>query len=472
MTQLPNVALVAVGTEAFFGPTVLAVLESLKHVAPAETILFSDVDYEFAAPNARTVKIDAIRTKEQYSEFVIKKMLDYIPESISHILVIQHDGYVLDGNAWRDEFLQYDYIGAPWDYKDSRNVGNGGFSLRSRWLMFCVQNDPFITVLTPEDEIICRLYRHYLEQKYAVKFAPEQLAHKFSFEQHAPTQPTLGFHAHFHSPYKPVIVLRRSGAMGDIIMLEPVMEWFYKQGFIVVLDIPGDVYQLFENHHFQVHHISQLKEITPEMRVINFDMTYEVWPHMLVLDAYYRAAGVQMGTLRNPQLNFSKTDAGNLFGRYVVLHIDDTAMAHRNVHGVKWGEVVHELRNREYQVVQVGHAPAVSKLATKVYTNQRTLAHIISCAEAFIGIESGPAQIAVACGVRSLLFAGSVKVPLRYFNDEKITVLQNPCPIGKDGCYHKVVSVVGQPCEVDERWPPCISHTTDYVVHRINKFLL
>ena len=41
-----------------------------------------------------------------------------------------------DGNRWRDEFLEYDYIGAPWNVPagSRNNIGNGGFSLRRKFL--------------------------------------------------------------------------------------------------------------------------------------------------------------------------------------------------------------------------------------------------------------------------------------------------------------------------------------------------
>jgi hypothetical protein len=113
----------------------------------------------------------------KYNEFGVKELYKYI--ETSHVLLIQHDGYVLDGSRWSDEFLQYDYIGAPWTYKDGRNVGNGGFSLRSRRLHEILASDKSIDICSPEDEIIGRLYRPYLEKNYGVKFAPEYLAHKF-----------------------------------------------------------------------------------------------------------------------------------------------------------------------------------------------------------------------------------------------------------------------------------------------------
>ncbi len=72
----------------------------------------------------------------------------------SHALCIQWDGYVLRGQAWDPAFLTYDYIGAPWPhFSDGHNVGNGGFSLRSRRLLEACRQLPF-DGQTAEDVVI------------------------------------------------------------------------------------------------------------------------------------------------------------------------------------------------------------------------------------------------------------------------------------------------------------------------------
>lgn len=119
-----------------------------------------------------------ISNKEQYSEFVIKHIAEYV--NTSHMLIIQSDGFVLNPNAWDDSWLQYDYIGATWLYKDGMNVGNGGFSLRSKKLM-SIMSTFDIRNFHPEDSVICRLYRSKLEDM-GIKFAPEEVANKFSIE--------------------------------------------------------------------------------------------------------------------------------------------------------------------------------------------------------------------------------------------------------------------------------------------------
>jgi hypothetical protein len=78
------------------------------------------------------------------------------------------------------------------------NVGNGGFSLRTRRLMEIVATDPAITAYHPEDLKICRHYRPYLEREYAIRFAPDDVARRFSIEGYKQSNRThtteFGFH--------------------------------------------------------------------------------------------------------------------------------------------------------------------------------------------------------------------------------------------------------------------------------------
>ena len=99
-------------------------------------------------------------------------------------------------------FMHYDYIGAAWNHYpvgDQRVFqGNGGFSLRSRRLMEVVATDPAIRRRHPEDRRICRDYRPHLEQAHGIRFAPEDVARRFSIEGYGQTNRThtteFGFH--------------------------------------------------------------------------------------------------------------------------------------------------------------------------------------------------------------------------------------------------------------------------------------
>jgi len=128
--------------------------------------------------NKNVIAIPAIKSHQDYANFKIKRLHEYV--ETSHVLIIEHDGFVLNPDAWDDRFLEYDYIGAPWCYNDGYNVGNGGFSLRSRRLLEVLRSD-HIRHVYPEDHVIGRTYRRYLERS-GMKFAPESLAHRFAIE--------------------------------------------------------------------------------------------------------------------------------------------------------------------------------------------------------------------------------------------------------------------------------------------------
>lgn len=464
--HLPQITLVAI-TDRDHGKTIEAIDKTLKRIRPLRTILFSDVYIE--NPLFECIVIEPLRSITRYNEWVTWRLAHYIESS--HILLIQHDGYVIDETVWTDEFLAYDYIGAPWNYKDGRNVGNGGFSIRSKRLHDILASDPEIKVGSPEDEIICRLYRGYLEKTHGITYAPEELAHRFSFEMHKPQQKTFGFHNHFYEPYKEPIVLRRTGAMGDVIMLEPVMEYFNSKGYRVILDTLPHYYNLFYKHYFRVEHVAFLEgEDTSGYRMINFDMAYEVTPRQLALKSYFTMAGVQDYTLRNPRLNFQSTHETKLFDKYIVVHIDDTDMPHRNVRGIDWEYVCIAVETMGYEMFQIGRRDAAGKAGIKINTpNESMMAYVIAGADLFIGIDSGPGQIAVSCGVKSVLFFGSVNPEYRYADLDNVTVIQNYCPFA--GCYHSAISTIGVDCMIEKENPPCMRHETDEVIKVLNSLL-
>jgi hypothetical protein len=141
--------------------------------------------------------VDApIHSAKDYSRWVCTELYKHVPTS--HLLIFQWDGYIRNAQAWDDAWLRYDYIGAPWWFTDGMNVGNGGFSLRTRRLMEIMASDPEITQYHPEDVRICRHYRPYLERVHGIAFAPEAVARRFSLEGHKQPSRThtdqFGFH--------------------------------------------------------------------------------------------------------------------------------------------------------------------------------------------------------------------------------------------------------------------------------------
>jgi hypothetical protein len=159
------------------------------------------------------VPIRRISSAAEYSRFVIKELAHQV--TTDFVQIVQWDGYVINGPAWTDEFQKYDYIGARWWFReDGWNVGNGGFSLRSRRLLEALQ-DPEILVEHPEDDVICLVYRELLQDRYGIRIAPAELADRYSFEGAPPTLREFGFHRLFNFP-----LLYGEVALAEI--LEPI----------------------------------------------------------------------------------------------------------------------------------------------------------------------------------------------------------------------------------------------------------
>lgn len=132
----------------------------------------------------------------QYNDHVLN-LIDHTDND--YVMLIQDDGHPINSELWDDEYLEYDYIGAPWPHEESwinlqlqeqqpyirenfpkNRIGNGGFCIRSKkFLEFSSQYKSCNGL--GEDTFLCtRKYNEAIE--YGIKFAPFELAAKFSYE--------------------------------------------------------------------------------------------------------------------------------------------------------------------------------------------------------------------------------------------------------------------------------------------------
>ena len=141
---------------------------------------------------------EGLESREAYSAFVLKGLLAHV--QTSHALLVQWDGFVVGPEVWDPGFLAFDYIGARWPWQAAgTDVGNGGFSLRSRRLLEVLAGGRFMPVPgVPEDELICRVWRPVLEREHGIRFAPGVVADRFSYERVQGGGPTFGFHGLFN----------------------------------------------------------------------------------------------------------------------------------------------------------------------------------------------------------------------------------------------------------------------------------
>lgn len=179
----------------------IRVLKTMNDILlPAKSIFFSHAQHDI--PSIESVQIPKLNSVIEYGHFIANDLVNYI--NTEFCFIIHHDGYVIDVNNWTDEFLNYDFIGAPWPFNvmawdEKYRLGNGGFCIRSTRMMKAykqlLQGRKYDI---GEDIILCVMYRDKLEE-LGFNFASIKLASRFSFEHEIPErtckiEECFGFH--------------------------------------------------------------------------------------------------------------------------------------------------------------------------------------------------------------------------------------------------------------------------------------
>ena len=191
--QLPQVTLMAM-TSVNVYETVQAMKYSMREIDFGDAVLISDKKPWYLPKNIRfsyTTKLDSI---DKFNYKMVYELKDHIKTDFC--LVVHADGYVIHPENWSDEFLTYDYIGAPWPlpkndyaYRDSQGnicrVGNS-VSLRSKRLLEypTTHNLPWEKVyddMYNEDVFLCCMHKNEME-KDGLKWAPIEVAVRFGRE--------------------------------------------------------------------------------------------------------------------------------------------------------------------------------------------------------------------------------------------------------------------------------------------------
>lgn len=191
MLKLPDVTLICLTNKDFEGHR--------------KAIDNSSEDIEWGG--AKLIWDEKCNSIDEWNRKIIYELPTYI--STRFAMLIHADGYVIRPQSWREEFLDYDYIGAPWplpndgySYRTPKGqlirVGNS-VSLRSKRLMERVAQFPWKPYFgnTNEDGFMSVHHREELEAE-GFKFAPLELAVHFSKEHEIPENvglETFAFHA-------------------------------------------------------------------------------------------------------------------------------------------------------------------------------------------------------------------------------------------------------------------------------------
>ena len=195
MIYLPDVTLICVSSVKL-DQTLYAFRKSMQGISFGDVKLVTHEESipGYAESGIALERCHQINSIDSYSAYMMYELHKHV--NTSHCITIQADGFIINPDKWDPLWLEYDYIGAVWPHYDQYNVGCGGMSLRSRKLLQATSKitDDQTDYDIPEDLMICRYYRAFLEQGFAIRYAPPAVANHFSQEMMAQPWSTFSFH--------------------------------------------------------------------------------------------------------------------------------------------------------------------------------------------------------------------------------------------------------------------------------------
>ena len=199
MLELPNCTLIALGTKN---------VEGMYHA-----LEYSQRGIKWGA--VKLITEISCPTIDDWNRAIIYDLRRYVDTDFC--MLVHPDGFVVHPESWRAEFLDYDYIGAPWplptdDYSyrtpdgEIVRVGNS-VSLRSRELLELpfrleVAWRPYFGNTNEDGFLTCHNRR--LFQHFGARYAPIEVAKYFSREMEIPenqdVESPFAFHIHDTMP--------------------------------------------------------------------------------------------------------------------------------------------------------------------------------------------------------------------------------------------------------------------------------
>jgi len=199
MLELPQITLIALGTKNVEG-MYNALQQSQKGIKWGAVKLITEMQ---------------CNTIDEWNHAIIFDLRRFVDTDFC--MLIHPDGFVVNPESWREEFLYYDYIGAPWPLPTDNysyltpdgeivRVGNS-VSIRSRKILNLPYElefawRPYFGNTNEDGFLTCHNRR--LLQHFGCRFAPIETAKHFSREMEIPENQDIespfAFHLHDTQP--------------------------------------------------------------------------------------------------------------------------------------------------------------------------------------------------------------------------------------------------------------------------------
>lgn len=197
MLNLKDVTLVACSSTELEAH-IQALQYSSRGIEFGETLLLAHEDPHPKLNFYRFERVRRFTDVADWGQFIVFELHKYVKTPF--IILVHADGFVVHPQKWDDQFLSYDYIGAPWplpkdnfSYRDHFGniirVGNS-VSLRSKRMLELPSQlkldwNNADHGFFHEDGFLCVQHRHTL-QEHGIKFPPLDMACRFARERTIP----------------------------------------------------------------------------------------------------------------------------------------------------------------------------------------------------------------------------------------------------------------------------------------------
>jgi hypothetical protein len=213
MLKLKNITIAALACTNIY-ETVRAMKYSMKNIEFADAVFVSHKKPFFLPENIRYEHTPQNKSIDDFNYKMIYEIHKYIKTDF--MLLVHYDGFVINPEMWKNEFLEYDYVGSPWPKLKSLKDINGNIcrvgnsvSLRSKKLLEFpskagIPFEPDGKGRYNEDLLICVKNKHLFEEN-GMKFAPVEIAKYFGREASIPETKglkTFAFHDYFGENFK------------------------------------------------------------------------------------------------------------------------------------------------------------------------------------------------------------------------------------------------------------------------------
>lgn len=205
------------------------------------------------------------------------------------------------------------------------------------------------------------------------------------------------------------ILLRRRGAIGDVILTTGVVRELYKRyDGNALIDIATDCGEVFTNNEYVhcVHHTTQVPDVDYDV-IINLDDAYEVNPNLPIIDAYFHRALGSIDFDKSSELYINDTArvdslVSKINGDFVCIHIRNYGgWSFKNIPIGTWLSVIDTVlsANKDIKIVCVGSATDFCPANHPRIIDARglelaELSYLFDYSKCFVGIDSAPFHVA------------------------------------------------------------------------------